>query len=522
MEHATEAPSAGHEGYIVALTPRTSLISNQDAEKEHTNMETEPVASKCRLWCANPSVLILIGCVLGVILGYLLGQYGASKELLTWITLPGELFLRALTCVVVPLVFVNIFLSVVDMLRAGHAAKSGLYTLGLFGLTTVLAVLLSISSVSIFKKWFSHASSTSKNAVNAGQSWHCGNTTDLSVQWFQNGTILCSTPSDASSPLVLPSPSAAPPPSLSKTVQDQIFRALVPDNIVQQFVSGNYLGIMAIATMLAFSLDKVSPRPVGIVRVCEELNAMLLVCIRLIIDITPIAVFSLVAGGLGATSDLTAALSDVGIFLVSFLVAIMLHYWVTLMGILYLVLRTSPIQAMKTCWPAQVFAFCSASSAATLPITLKCGDQANVPASLASFILTMGATLNMNGTSIYFPCAVIYLAVSTGDEANFTVVSYILLGLLSSMSAAAAAPVPSAALVLVVPMFNAVCGTANAPTPANFSYLLAMDFLLDRFRTWLNVSGDLVIAQCVAAMDCAAKNAPRRVSDSTDESDSSV
>ncbi|RHY21322.1 hypothetical protein DYB32_009846 [Aphanomyces invadans] len=392
MEHATEAPSAGHEGYIVALTPRTSLISNQDAEKEHTNMETEPVASKCRLWCANPSVLILIGCVLGVILGYLLGQYGASKELLTWITLPGELFLRALTCVVVPLVFVNIFLSVVDMLRAGHAAKSGLYTLGLFGLTTVLAVLLSISSVSIFKKWFSHASSTSKNAVNAGQSWHCGNTTDLSVQWFQNGTILCSTPSDASSPLVLPSPSAAPPPSLSKTVQDQIFRALVPDNIVQQFVSGNYLGTIS---------DSIS---------CFD-----------------------------------------GVI-------IMLHYWVTLMGILYLVLRTSPIQAMKTCWPAQVFAFCSASSAATLPITLKCGDQANVPASLASFILTMGATLNMNGTSIYFPCAVIYLAVSTGDEANFTVVSYILLGLLSSMSAAAAAPVPSAALVLVVPMFNAVCG----------------------------------------------------------------
>ncbi|RHY76336.1 hypothetical protein DYB30_008696 [Aphanomyces astaci] len=502
-------------------------MHDHDTDKDGMHVETtEASPSKCRQWCSNPSVLILMGCVLGIVLGCLLGKYGASKELLTWVSLPGELFLRALTCVVVPLVFVNIFLSVVDMLQAGHAAKSGLYTLGYFGLTTVLSVLMSIVSVTVFKKWFSHTALSQANVVgSAGMLLvPCGNSTNAaSVRWFPNGTLVCAAASDASSPLVLPSQSPTAPPTLSKTIQDQIFRALVPDNIMQQFVTGNYLGalflchcIMAFAILLAVSMDKVTPRPVGIVQLCGELNAMLLVCIRFIIDLTPLAVLSLVAGGLGTTTDFMAAVADVGIFLV------MLHYWVTLMGFLYLALRTSPLQAMKACWPAQVFAFCSASSAATLPVTLQCGEQAHVPSSVGSFILTMGATLNMNGTSIYFPCAVVYLAVSTGDEAKFTVVSYILLALLSTMSAAAAAPVPSAALVLVLPMFNAVC-TTNAPTPANFSYLLAMDFLLDRFRTWLNVSGDLVVAQCVAAMEKQAMP-PRRVSSSTDpeEGDSSL
>ncbi|KAF0747671.1 hypothetical protein AaE_007639, partial [Aphanomyces astaci] len=78
---------------------------------------------------------------------------------------------------------------------------------------------------------------------------------------------------------------------------------------------------MAFAILLAVSMDKVTPRPVGIVQLCGELNAMLLVCIRFIIDLTPLAVLSLVAGGLGTTTDFMAAVADVGIFLVSFLVA---------------------------------------------------------------------------------------------------------------------------------------------------------------------------------------------------------
>ncbi|KAG9403924.1 hypothetical protein AC1031_005410 [Aphanomyces cochlioides] len=445
------------ESYSIALTPRESVGSVHSLEEKHSLLEEEnPLESE--RWYHNPSVRILVGCVLGIVVGYLMGKYGASKEVVSWISLPGELFLRALTCVVVPLVFVNIFLSVVDMLASGHAAKSGIYTVVFFVLTTALAVLTSFASVLLFKVWFS-TSSTATISASAETALPCGQ--DTVVQWFPNGTLLCASLSTTSGglPVVLPHNDTSTKSSLSQTIQDQIFRALVPDNIVQQFISGNYLGIMSFAIFLAVSMQKVKPRPTTFIHFCQELNATLLVCIRLIIDLTPIAVFSLVSGGLGTTSNLKSVLSDVGIFLVSFLAAIFIHYFVTLMGLLWLVTRRSPWEALSTMWPAQVFAFCCASSAATLPETLHCADSVGVPKSIASFVITMGATLHMNGTSIYFPCAIIYLAVSTGDEAHFTAASFILLGVLSMMSAIAAAPVPSAALVLVIPMFNTVCGT---------------------------------------------------------------
>ncbi|KAF0700237.1 Aste57867_9246 [Aphanomyces stellatus] len=497
--------------YSVALTPRPSILSDDSTDKTVIDPggSDEDNVPKRVSWYNDPSVLILVGCLLGILTGCLLGKHGASVEVISWVSLPGQLFLRALTCVVVPLVFVNIFLSVADMLETGHAAKSGFYTMGYFLVTTTSAVAFSLASTFVFKKWFSKASASAvvSLAATAAQGLQCGS--DASVQWFPNGTLFCiptaaianSSSSMGSLPVLLVNQTAASSTtaSLSRTIQDQIFRALVPDNIVQQFVAGNYLGIMAFAIFLAVCMHKVDPRPTTIVALCSELNAMLLVCIRLIIDLTPIAVFSLVAGGLGTTSDLTAAMSDVGIFLVSFLVAIFLQYAVTLMALVFLTLRRSPWQVMQPFLPAQVFAFCCASSAATLPVTLRCARVAGVPASVGSFIITMGATLHMNGTSIYFPCAIVYLAVSTGDDAKFNVASYVLLALLSMMSAIAAAPVPSAALVLVLPMYNAVCGTST--NPANFSYLLAMDFLLDRFRTWLNVSGDAVVALCVAELD---------------------
>ncbi|KAG9403925.1 hypothetical protein AC1031_005410 [Aphanomyces cochlioides] len=228
------------ESYSIALTPRESVGSVHSLEEKHSLLEEEnPLESE--RWYHNPSVRILVGCVLGIVVGYLMGKYGASKEVVSWISLPGELFLRALTCVVVPLVFVNIFLSVVDMLASGHAAKSGIYTVVFFVLTTALAVLTSFASVLLFKVWFS-TSSTATISASAETALPCGQ--DTVVQWFPNGTLLCASLSTTSGglPVVLPHNDTSTKSSLSQTIQDQIFRALVPDNIVQQFISGNYLG----------------------------------------------------------------------------------------------------------------------------------------------------------------------------------------------------------------------------------------------------------------------------------------
>jgi Na+/H+-dicarboxylate symporter len=175
--------------------------------------------------------------------------------------------------------------------------------------------------------------------------------------------------------------------------------------------------------------------------------------------------------------------------------AMILQFFLVYVGFFFLFTRSNPFTYLKHIIPAQTMAFACASSAATIPMTLKSVQATGrVPKSIARFVVPLGATVNMDGGAIYFPCACIWLAVLNGIEPD--IASYFLLVIISTIGSAGTAPVPSASLVLIITAYNTVFNTTG--TPAGFSYILAIDWFMDRLRTTLNVTGDAVVTGLVA------------------------
>lgn len=232
-----------------------------------------------------------------------------------------------------------------------------------------------------------------------------------------------------------------------------------------------------------------------VMRLFNELDGVFITMINWIIDVTPFAVLSLIIKAIGSQNDLGEAFSNVGWLVVATIVAMLAHFLITHCGLFFLVTRTNPLEYLSHILPAQTMAFASASSAATIPVTLKCVEgSGRVPRPVARFVVPLGATVNMDGGAIYFPVACIWLAILNGADVNAA--SYILLVIISTIGSAGTAPVPSASLVLIITAYNTVFNASG--TPDGFSFILAVDWFMDRLRTVLNVTGDGVVSGIVA------------------------
>jgi Na+/H+-dicarboxylate symporter len=215
-------------------------------------------------------------------------------------------------------------------------------------------------------------------------------------------------------------------------------------------------------------------------------------------DLFPVvAVLSLIMKAIGGQNDLPTAFENVGYLVVATVIAMMLQFFVVYVGFFAFFTRTNPFNYLKFIIPAQTMAFACASSAATIPMTLKSVKASGrVPDGIARFVIPLGATVNMDGGAIYFPCACIWLAVMNGISPDIG--SYFLLVIISTIGSVGTAPVPSASLVLIITAYNTVFNTTG--TPDGFSYILAIDWFMDRLRTTLNVTGDAVVAGMVASL----------------------
>jgi Na+/H+-dicarboxylate symporter len=213
--------------------------------------------------------------------------------------------------------------------------------------------------------------------------------------------------------------------------------------------------------------------------------------------LSPVAVLSLIIKAVGGQNDLAGMFENVGYLVVATVLAMILQFFLVYVGFFAFFTRTNPFTYLKYIVPAQTMAFACASSAATIPVTLKSvKSTGRVPDAIARFVIPLGATVNMDGGAIYFPCACIWLAIMNGIEPDIG--SYFLLVIISTIGSAGTAPVPSASLVLIITAYNTVFNTTG--TPDGFSYILAIDWFMDRLRTTLNVTGDAVVAGMVASL----------------------
>ena len=490
---------------------------NQHEEERHP--ATEPLG--CGLLGRYPVLSVLLCASIGIGIGIGLSYWDPESSddqhtkdvVLKWIGLVGDLFIRGLKCVILPLVFINVTVSVIDMMNVGKAGSIGWKTIALYLVTTVLAATAGILSILCFQGFFKEG--TFEDSPPATISLGCNSEDGTYLTEFDNGTVACTANyedatdtmfyvTDVTNSFEMKS-KGVPDISMSDTVYHGVFTKLVASNITDAFADANFAAIVFFAVVFGVAISRVMDRfkvdgeeqKSFIMDFFKELDAVFLTMINWLIAITPLAVLSLIIKAVGSQERLADSFSNVGFLVVATIVAKIGHFIIVQCGLFYVITRSSPFGFLKHIIPAQTMAFACASSAATIPMTLKCvKSSGRVPDAVSRFVVPLGATVNMDGSAIYFPCACIWLARLNGIEPD--IASYILLVILSTIGSAGAAPVPSAGLVLIITAYNTVFNTTG--TPEGFTFILAIDWFMDRLRTVLNVTGDTFVSAMVASL----------------------
>ncbi|WP_372591016.1 dicarboxylate/amino acid:cation symporter [Guyparkeria sp.] len=272
-----------------------------------------------------------------------------------------------------------------------------------------------------------------------------------------------------------------------------ILREMVPANIVEAGANAQMLGLIFFSVLFGIALTRVtSPGRQVVKDFWAGVQDVMIQITHWVMRVAPIGVFALVAGVI-AESGLSVLLPMLDFFL-AVVLGLAIHALVVLPLVLWLVARRSPILFMRAIWPALLVAFSTSSSAGTLPVTLNALTQrAGVSRETASFVLPLGATINMDGTALYECAAVLFIAQAYGVDLSLSMqVLIVVLALVTSIGVAA---VPSASLVAIA----LILGVLGLPLEA-MGLLLVVDRVLDMVRTSVNVYSDATGAVVVARL----------------------
>lgn len=398
----------------------------------------------------NLTTKILIWMVAGLVVGSLLNPFARDDGFISnylingLFHVSGELFIKLLKLLVVPLVTFSLICGVCGLGDINKLGRVGFKALGLFLITTALAITLAIAVAS---------------AINPGQGFTAAQAT----------------------------PDFTPPPAPSLT---QVLTNIIPSNPITAFAEGEMLQIIFFTVLFSICVLMIGERGKPIVDMASRLNDVMMQLVTLVMHIAPYGVFALMAKTF-ALQGLSLILPMLGYFLTVALV-LFLHLIGTLMLTLKLLSGLSPLIFMRKMKDVLVFAFSTSSSNATIPVNLKNTEQRlGVDNSTASFIIPLGATINMDGTAIMQGVATVFIAnvyhVELGLAGYLTV---ILMAVLASIGTAG---VPGVGLVMLAMVLNQV----GLPVEG-IALIIGVDRLLDMMRTAVNVSGDAVVATVVA------------------------
>lgn len=394
---------------------------------------------------ARTSNFILLGIVIAIVLAFasvaLFGEAMASVE---WL---GTLFLKALKMIIVPLVTASMIVGVAGLGDVRKLGRLGGNAILYFVVTTGIAVAIGLLMVNLIRP--GDGISIGELAVPA----HVAAKEDFAL-----------------SDLVL---------------------SLVSDNIVASMANLELLPIIVFSLVFGAVLTTLGPVGAPVIAFFRGVNEAIMKMVMLLMLVAPIGIFGLVAGRFGRAGDIGQVIGGVGWYMATVLLALSLHAAVVLPAILWFVGRLNPYRYMFNMGTALLTAFSTASSSATLPLTMEGVEKHNgVSEKVAGFVVPLGATINMNGTALYEAVAALFIAQAIGLD--LTLGQQVMVLLTATLAAIGAAGIPEAGLVTMVIVLKAV----GLPLEG-IGLILAVDWLLDRFRTSVNVWGDAVGAAVV-------------------------
>lgn len=401
---------------------------------------------------------ILIGLALGILLGLLTGEearlFGIHIQAI--FTFIGALFLNALKMLVVPLIISSIIVGIAGIDQSDALGRLGLKTLGYYVLTSFLAVIVGLSVVNLIQP-----------GVIAGSAAEVfGLQTDgavLAEQFADNNT----------GDMV------------------EIFLRMIPTNVVAAASTGQMLGLIFFSLLYGFFIARIdAPYRDAQFNFFNGLFQVMIRITDLVMKFAPIGVFALVAKTVASTG--LEAFIPMAKFFFTVVLALGIHFFITLPVLLRFLGGVNPLRHYRAVSTAQLTAFSTASSSSTLPITMECVEKnAGVSNRTSSFVLPLGATVNMDGTALYECVVVLFIAQVYGIEMGLGAqLSVVLLALTTSIGVAG---IPAASLVAIAIILSAV----GLPLEG-IGLVLAVDRLLDMMRTTVNVTSDSCGAVIIA------------------------
>ncbi|MCM2302314.1 MAG: dicarboxylate/amino acid:cation symporter [Flavobacteriaceae bacterium] len=404
---------------------------------------------------------IIIGMILGVLFALLISNFEWGKQfVIDWIKPFGTIFINALKLIAVPLILASLIKGVSDLKDISKLSKIGGRTLFTFIFTTVIAVSIGLVIVNIINPGKTISEETRNQLVE-------------SYSNVVNKKIEAAVVQSETGPLQF----------LEDIVPSNIFAAATDNSQMLQVI---FFAILFGIGLILIPEEKSKP----VKAFFDGFNEVILKLIDLIMLAAPLGVFALLAALVveAPNSDLFIALMWYSISVLSGLL-LMIGFYVMMVKVFT---KKSPKFFLQGIAPAQLLAFSTSSSAATLPVTMECVEEhLGVDNEVSSFVLPVGATINMDGTSLYQAVAAVFIAQAFGMDLSLTAqLGIIVTATLASIGSAA---VPGAGMVMLV----IVLAQAGIPE-AGLALIFAVDRPLDMCRTTVNVSGDAMVSMIIA------------------------
>jgi proton glutamate symport protein len=385
---------------------------------------------------------ILIAIVLGVVVGILLGEKAAHIKIV------GDLFIRLLKAIIIPLILASMVAGIVSLGDVRKLGRIGLRTFIYYMATTTLAVGVGLILVNLMKPGVGVEIGTKTAA-------------DLS-----GGEV----------------------PSVLSIISD-----IVPANIFDAMAKDKVLSIIFFSLLLGVAISSIGEKGRPLVSLFEAFNSVMMKITDWIMRLAPFGVFALMAYTIGTMG--LSVIKPLVAYMATVIIGLTIHACITLPVLLSTIGKYSPFKFIKDVFSAIATAFSTASSAATLPITMDCvQENTGVSNKVASFVLPLGATVNMDGTALYEAVAAMFIAQAYGID--LSIGQQLVIMLTATLASIGAAAIPGAGLVTMVIVLRAV----NLPLEG-IGMILAVDRILDMLRTAVNVWGDACGAAVIANLE---------------------
>ena len=398
---------------------------------------------------------IFIALVLAIAAGLLLQKHAQFAE--TYIKPFGTIFLNLLKLIVVPIVLFSIMCGIISMRDIKKVGAIGLKTVVYYMCTTAFAITIGLIGGNLFKKMFPVIA-----------------TTDLSYQVGEKTSLM-----------------------------DTIVN-IFPSNFISPMAEANMLQVIVMALLIGFAIILVGEeKNTRIITACNDLNDVFMKCMEMILKLSPIGVFCLLCPVVAANG--ATIIGSLAMVLLAAYVCYIVHAVVVYSFAVKTIGGISPLTFFKEMLPAIMFAFSSASSVGTLPINMECTEKLGTSREISSFILPLGATINMDGTAIYQGVCAIFIASCYGI--HLTLPQMLTIIFTATLASIGTAGVPGAGMVMLAMVLTSV----GLPVDG-IALVAGVDRIFDMGRTTVNITGDA--SCCVIVSNLEKKREARKMAKS--------